>query len=119
MYYVCIEDDKIISILNYEPNVPETVTVCEISDDDYELLNEGTHYFSIGDMSVLLLPEEKLELKKLEETKNEYKAKLSSTDWKVMRHIREKALNMPTTLTDEEYIELETLRQSWADFINK
>ena len=39
---------------------------------------------------------------------------LNSTDWKIMRHIRQKALNVATSLTDVEYLELEQQRQAAA-----
>ena len=39
---------------------------------------------------------------------------LNSTDWKIMRHIRQKALNVATSLTDAEYLELEQQRQAAA-----
>ena len=39
---------------------------------------------------------------------------LNETDWKVMRHIRQKALGIETTLSEEEYLELETERHNKA-----
>lgn len=39
---------------------------------------------------------------------------LNSTDWKVLRHIRELALNQPTSLSHEQYIELEQARAEAA-----
>lgn len=36
--------------------------------------------------------------------------RLVSTDYKVLRHIRQQALNIPTTLTQEEYLTLEHQR---------
>ena len=39
---------------------------------------------------------------------------LSSTDWKILRHIREKQLGISTTLSEKQYTELETLRQEAA-----
>ena len=42
---------------------------------------------------------------------------LSNTDWKVLRHIRELALNQPTSLTHEQYIELEQARADAASKI--
>jgi hypothetical protein len=119
MYYICVEDDKVISILNYQPNVPDTVQVCEISDYDHDLLKKGNYYFNVVDMMVEMFPQEHLDLKTIEETKNEYRSNLSKTDWQVLRHIREKALNIKTTLSEDEYIALENLRQKWVNFINK
>lgn len=36
---------------------------------------------------------------------------LVSTDWKIIRHIGQKALTVETSLTDEEYLALEQQRQ--------
>ena len=36
---------------------------------------------------------------------------LESTDYKVLRHLGQKALNISTTLTEQEYLDLETQRQ--------
>jgi len=35
---------------------------------------------------------------------------LNSTDWKILRHIREQALSKSTTLSQAEYLELERQR---------
>jgi hypothetical protein len=42
---------------------------------------------------------------------------LTDTDWKIIRHIRQKALEIETSLTEEEYIALETERQQKAESI--
>jgi hypothetical protein len=42
---------------------------------------------------------------------------LNSTDWKVMRHLRQKALGEPTSLTEEQYLELEQQRSDAASRI--
>jgi hypothetical protein len=39
---------------------------------------------------------------------------LNSTDWKVLRHIRQKALNITTSLSDVEYTQLEQQREAAA-----
>ena len=39
---------------------------------------------------------------------------LNSTDWQVMRHLRQKALGEPTSLTEEQYLELEQQRSDAA-----
>jgi hypothetical protein len=119
MYYVCVENDQIVSVLNYEPNVPESVEVHEISDEDHELLKNRTHYFSIAAKSVESNSDEMLEVFNLEKEKQNAKLSLAESDWKVLRHIREKALGIPSTLTEEEYIDLENNRQQWATLLNQ
>lgn len=42
---------------------------------------------------------------------------LVASDWKVLRHIRQQALGIATTLTAQEYLELEQQRQMAADSI--
>lgn len=40
---------------------------------------------------------------------------LVSTDWRILRHAEEKALNLETTLSEEQYTELLTFRQQLRD----
>jgi hypothetical protein len=44
----------------------------------------------------------------------EAQAFLSSTDWKIMRHLREQALGIPTSLNSSEYLALEQERADAA-----
>jgi len=39
---------------------------------------------------------------------------LNSTDWKILRHLRQQALDLTTSLTEEQYLELEQQRQAAA-----
>lgn len=41
-----------------------------------------------------------------------YKQKVTDTDYKVLRHIREVALGIKTSMTEEEYLRLEAERES-------
>lgn len=114
MYYVCIENDEVVSILNYEPNVPSTITVVTISDESYQQLAEQTHTFDVVTKSIRPLDPSIIrdrEKEKLNAVEREF---LNSTDWKVMRHIRQRTLGVPTTLTEAEYLDLETQRQAAA-----
>jgi hypothetical protein len=120
MNYVCIEDSKIIGIFNYRPGVPESVTVVEITDEEAKQINEKTHFLDLDNV-VKPRPQEDLDeesaAKQLELDNAEKRAFLSSTDWKVMRHIRQLALGIPTTLTEDEYVALEQERQETANSI--
>lgn len=117
MYYVCIEDDIIVGILGYEPSVPDSVHVVTISDEDYQNINDNEHYFDISTEAVLPYADE--ELRSLETFKraNEHRRLLNTTDWKVLRHIREKALGIETSLTEEQYLNLEQERHKVAKSI--
>jgi hypothetical protein len=115
MYYVCVENNQIVSMLDYEPNVPSSVTVTTITDDEYGLISkEKTHYFDVESNTVKIHGEEVFSHREVEAQNRIYQRFLKDTDWKVMRHIREKALAKTTTLSDEEYTDLETQRDTAA-----
>ncbi len=117
MHYVCIEDNTVTSILGYEPNVPSTIKVVQITDEQYSSLMLGTHYFNISTDSVVPVASETLARKTQEQNNAVEREFLNSTDWKVLRHIRQKALGITTSLTEDEYLQLETQRQQAASRI--
>ena len=49
-----------------------------------------------------------------EEINRQAKAFLAESDWKILRHIRQKALQQATTLTEEQYLALEQQRADAA-----
>jgi len=114
MHYVCIEDNVIISILNYEPAVPESVLIFEITDQQAEQIKNQTHYFNVENKNVEPVASSVIAQKEQYRLNGIEKEFLNSTDWKVLRHLRQKALNVPTTLTDAQYLELEQQRQAAA-----
>lgn len=114
MYYVCIENNTVIGIQNYEPEVPLTVEVIQISDEDNQKIFNQTHKFDVPTRSVIPLDNSIInerEIHRLNAIEREF---LNRTDWKILRHIRQKALNIPTSLTDEEYLQLENMRHDAA-----
>lgn len=117
MKYICTENDIITSVLNYEPNVPDTVKVYEIDDLEFEKINNKTHYFDVTKQQILDMPDEVLLKQKLDEKIAEALAFLQKTDWKVLRHIREKSLGIDTTLNETEYLTLEQTREAQAEFL--
>lgn len=113
MYYICIENNAITTILNYHPNVPSTVSLVEITDQQYEdLVNNRKRYDVQSRQFVDVIVEKTQE--QITAEKQQY---LRSTDWKVLRHIREKSLGLQTSLTEEEYLALENERQAIAQSI--
>lgn len=122
MYYICIENDAIVNILNYEPNVPGSVDVVAINDQDYNNIINKTHYFDISTKKIISHTTEYFEnIEKIDQKESlnkDLKKFLSDTDWKVLRHIRQKALKIPTSLTEKEYIALENERQVAASQIS-
>jgi len=117
MHYVCIENDHVSSILSYEPHVPNTISVVTITDTEYNQLNSQTHRFDIPTRTVVAVDASVTAAKAQEQANGVEREFLNRTDWKVLRHLRQKALGLPTTLTEEEYLELEQQRNSAASRI--
>jgi hypothetical protein len=117
MHYVCIENNLIISILNYKPSVPNSVSVIEISDTDHQKISNLTHFFNVETGQVEEYPNSVFEEKEKEVKNAEYKEFLISTDWKILRHIREKALGIAMSLSEDEYLDLERQREDAANRI--
>jgi hypothetical protein len=117
MYYVCVEDNSVVNILNYEPAVPSTVSIRTISDLDFEKIQAQTHIYDVASSSVIAIASDilsRIEIEKQNGTELEF---LKTTDWKVLRHIRQKSLGIPTSLTESQYLDLERLRDAAASRI--
>jgi hypothetical protein len=114
MKYICIEDGAVTSLMSYEPEVPAGVTVVEIRDDKAAQLEAGTHIFDIPTQSVTLKTEQVTRRENIIKENGQEREFLNSTDWKVLRHIRQKHLGIATTLTEEQYTELENQREAAA-----
>ena len=114
MYYVCIENNKVISVMNYEPSVPMSVTVISITDAEETQITQQTHYFDVDSRTVKSVAASVAEQKAQELSNAQEREFLNSTDWKILRHIRQKALNIATSLSEADYLELEQQRQSAA-----
>lgn len=114
MYYVCIENDVVLSVLNYQPNVPSTVRVVTITDDQHSQLQAGNHKFDITLNTVVPLSVAEANIKAAKERNISDLEFLRTTDWKILRHIRQKALGITTSLTDAEYLNLEQQRHEAA-----
>ena len=117
MYYVCIEENKVTAILNYEPTVPSQIRLVEITDEEYQSIINETHYFNTTTNTVVSEDPSVLEKRDQELANGQEREFLNRTDWKVMRHIRQKALGIPTSLSEEEYLDLERQRQAAASRI--
>jgi len=117
MHYVCIENNTVISILNYAPAVPETVTVSEISDADHDAIIAQTHYFDVITNTVKPAETATLEKKEAQQRNAADLEFLRSTDWQILRHLRQQTLGMPTSLSTPAYLELEQQRQLAASRI--
>lgn len=114
MHYVCIENDVVISILNYNPAVPSSVAVVEITDEQHQQVSAGTHKFDPVSRQIVPQDSAVLTALEVERANAEDLEFLRSTDWKVLRHMRQKALGITTSLTEEQYLELERQRDAAA-----
>jgi hypothetical protein len=114
MHYVCIEENKVVGVMPYEPSVPVSVQVVTISDEDYNKVMDQTHYFDVVTKSILAVGAEILSQKAQEQLNAVEREFLNSTDWKVLRHQRQVKLGETTSLTEEEYLELERQRSAAA-----
>ena len=114
MYYVCIENNQVTGIQSYEPAVPNTVSVITIADEQHQQIMNQTHRFDVASNTVVPVDSTILAEKEQHRLNGIEREFLNSTDWKILRHLRQKALNVPTTLTDAQYIELEQQRQAAA-----
>ena len=114
MHYVCIENNLVVSVLSYQPNVPSSVAVVEITDSQAEQLRAQTHNFDVASRTIVAVAAD-VAVQQAQELANGLEREfLNSTDWKILRHIRQKALNITTSLTDAEYLQLEQQRQDAA-----
>jgi hypothetical protein len=114
MHYVCIENNQVTGIQSYEPAVPNTVSVVTITDVQHQQIMNQTHKFDVPSRTVILVDSAILAEKEQERLNGIEREFLNSTDWKILRHMRQKALNVPTTLTDAEFLTLEQQRQAAA-----
>jgi len=119
MYYYCVENQNLVGVQDHQPNVPASITVYTVSEEDHKKAfgKDATHYFDVNAGKVLPLAEIVIDNRKAESDYYNLKAQVALSDWKVLRHIREKALDLPTTLTEEEYVALELQRQNTVEQI--
>jgi len=114
MHYVCIENNKIVSVLNYSPSVPDTIQVVEISDNDYKGIVNQTHYFDIDDRKIKAISIEASNKKEIEQSNAIEREFLNKTDWMILRHLRQKFLGVTTSLSEQDFTDLEQKRHEAA-----
>lgn len=120
-YYVAFERDtkKLVCIQDHEMNTPDDIDSFTITQEEYSGLSSGYLKLDIDEKRTVNKTEEELLEVSIYEEIIKARFTLNSTDWKVLRHVREKNLNKETTLSEDEYLALETLRESAAEFIRK
>lgn len=117
MNYLLIENNELVGICDYEPNIGEdNITVIPYSGN---IPKERILYLNgkIEDSNNYLFINGKYikrtkAIETLVNTNNEAKNYLNDTDWLVIRHRDQLALNQQTSLTPEQYTDLLIKRQS-------
>jgi hypothetical protein len=118
MRYVCVENDQVVSMLNYVPQVPDHVQVYEIDHVSYSLIMNNTHYFDTQTRSVQPVPESHVQHTLMQAQNAAHRKFLQDTDWQVLRHIRQIHLGIPTSLTESEFTALEQARHAASQQIS-
>jgi len=118
LYVIYDTEIKSINFSSCRVNPLDHLIQVECTEIDKVNYFAGTHYFDETLKKVVSKSKSVLdEIKQKQDTdrKNRTLLKfLADTDWKILRHIREKALNLPTSLSDSEYIVLEKSRHDAA-----
>ena len=86
----------------------------EITDSQAAQIAAQTHYFDVPSRSVTAVAAGITAQRAADVANGQEREFLNSTDWKILRHIRQKALNISTSLSDAEYIQLEQQREAAA-----
>jgi len=117
MNYLLIEKGELVGICDYEPNTADDdIKVIPYSGNipaDRILYLEGkiadsNDYVFINDKYV----KKTKAVTELLETNEEARNYLNDTDWLVIRHRDQAALNQETSLTEVQYLDLLTKRQA-------
>jgi hypothetical protein len=118
MFYVYIEDDNtIVSILDYIGTIPSNTKMFEITDEEYKSITDLKSYFNIKEKKVVPNTTKMNDDINIKENNLTNKRFLNTSDWKILRHSREKTLGITTSLTNAEYLELEQQRYTAANAI--
>ena len=112
--YYCVEDQRLVAILEYRPQVPDSVRVITVTADEHQRVVDRTHWFDPVQEAVVPVPQEFQDRHTDQQQERQNRAFLERTDWQVLRHIREQALGLPTSLTPAQYLDLEQQRQQAA-----
>ncbi len=102
----------------YLQNVVRTgnlVNSIEVLDEDIDMRYVTCYKLNADGKSLILDTEKVQEIENNIRTATliqSYKQQVTNTDYKVLRHIRETALKIPTSMTEKEYLTLEAERES-------
>jgi len=116
MPFVYIENNEVVSVLNYQADVPSSIEQVEITNAEYEGLFNETFTFDLSTKKVVQNPN--VSNSEISQRDAELRDFLHRSDWKVLRHIREKNLGLETSLTEQQYLDLEQERHDAAQKID-
>lgn len=106
-----------LSFSSAKTSAPDYVIQQECSDDDQQKILSGMYEFDVAELRVVPKSTDALAEIATQKSNAEKSHYLSSTDWKILRHLREKMLQVQTSMTEQEYLALEQERQSIAKSI--
>jgi hypothetical protein len=123
MLFIIIENNKIVSKLDYKPNVPENTNIIEYTENipkefieliDGKICDSRNYIFYQGKYIPVTG-----EIKEQIRINKEAKDFLTNTDWKVLRHLEQQEKNISTSLTQEDYQALLNERQKFRESIKE
>jgi len=106
-----------LSFSSAKTTAPDYVIQLECSDDDQQKILSGMYEFNAVERRVVQKSSVALAEIATQKSNAEKSHYLSSTDWKILRHLREKMLQVQTSMTEQEFIALEQERQAIAKSI--
>ena len=117
MYYYCIENNQLISVVNYKPNTPASVICVEVDDVAHSAIERGEWWFNLDGMCAEPKPQPMLDSMVADIARKNNLSFLAATDWQVLRHLRQQVLGVETSLTHDQYLDLERRREAAATAI--
>lgn len=98
-------------------SAPDHIIQVECTEEDEKKLISREYIFDPNTKTIVKKGESQLLALEIENKNYENLRFLSSTDWMVLRHLREKALGEQTSLTEEQFLQLEANRHVAAKSI--
>jgi len=134
MKAIIYKTNKIISVIN---NVIDYTDTYIKGDQHIEGLSSDIQVMFVSDETEIIFDEDKrkddkkntaistlVDIKPESDTKKQQEQKnsdnrqfLDSSDWKIIRHLGQKAMGIQTSMSEEEYLQLEKERQSIREVI--
>jgi len=106
-----------LSFSSAKTTAPDYVIQQECSDDDQQKILSGMYKFDVAQLAVVVKSNSALAEIATQKSNAEKSHYLASTDWKILRHLREKVLRVQTSMTEQQYLALEQERQNVAKSI--